>query len=448
VLLGVLTITFMCGIFVINSFFVTQMRVQQENATDSAALAAAEVLANEDLLYADSSIFGLRLPEKPGSSQAASPAPLFGLATQSALDFADRNFVAGKSFGLHVEDVAYSITNLQTRTSDGLISALESPASNAATFSLTQKRAINAVQVTGRSTKARGNAMRLPIFNRMSWEMTTRSEAVLDGYVYGFHTDPSGEINIPMAPIGLNARSWAVQVESSVDLSRERPADGRLPFGDFKVMLGAIAQDPDSNDSSKIAPMIHFGTSTLTEAISQLNSTNPGILPAQYDLFFQANNRQPLALDAATLRLSLPTAPQPNRDNTDLGMLESKLRGLSTTRLIWPLISGYNDGNPQRQAVITGFVAARIIDVKRTSYRLLTDRNGDAVPGSKEQGTCEEGMDDQGRTRRPYDVLELTLHPTLLATSTAMVFVKDWPRTDQNPFRFPNAYVKKIRLIK
>jgi uncharacterized membrane protein (DUF485 family) len=56
-IVAVLMLTLFFGILVIDSFFVTGARVQQETATDAAALAAGEVLASEALLYADPADF-------------------------------------------------------------------------------------------------------------------------------------------------------------------------------------------------------------------------------------------------------------------------------------------------------------------------------------------------------------------------------------------------------
>jgi hypothetical protein len=443
ILLAVLTITFVCGILVVNSFFVAQIRVQQENATDAAALAAAEVLAQEDFLYGEPTLYVVKQDVTSGLAF-----PIFRNAAQAAIDFAAKNYVNGKRFELRGEDIEFHCTDVQARTSRGSMAAVDPPES---ALTLAQKRGLNSVQVTGHHTTSRGNAVPLPILGGISWEMSTRSEAVLDGYIYGFHADPLGEVNIPLAPIGLNARSWMEQVEAPVDRTLATPAKGRLPFGDFKVMLGAIAQDPDYHDCTKIAPMIHVGTTTLAQSAMQLSPHNPGITPAHHQAHLKANNNLPFALDPTTLQLPLSAAPHANQDNGGIGPMEANLLGLKNknTRLIWPLISGYNNSaKEQRKAVITGFVAARVINVKRVSYHLLTDKNGDTVPGSKKQGSGEEGTDDKGLTRHQYEILELTLHPTLLATSTAMVFVRDWPMGEQHQFRFPNAYVKTIRLLK
>ncbi len=462
-LLFVITMTFLCGILVINSFFVTQQRVQQQNAIDAAALAAAEVLAQEAFLYANPSIYDVAncpMPD-PDPAKQKTPIPdptkpLFCQATQVAVDFARKNYVAGRPLELRAEDVVFSITDVKTRSTQAWMYAA-GPNVNSAIppLTLAQKRTINGVQVYCRTALERGKTIRMPFLTGMAWDVASRSEAILDGYVYGFQTDPGtpehpGTINIPLAPLGLSEQSWREQVEANVQLPEAYSSDERLPYGDFKVMIGAIPQDPHAYDCRVIAPILYFGTATIAEATSQFNADNPGITPTQYGVYLQTNAQNPFALDLKTLKTTLPAAPHSIGGDDNLATLESNLQGLKKTekRLIWPLISGYNDANAQKKAIITGFVAARIIQVRRVSYHLLTDRNGETVPGSKKEGPCDEGLDNEGRLRRRYEVLELTLHPTLLATSTSMVFVQDWPTGDQFEHRFPNSYVKKIRLIK
>ena len=67
-MLGVLALILVFGIVVINSFFVAEVRAQQENATDAAALAAAEVLAQEALLFGDPRIFDVKTSRLGGQS--------------------------------------------------------------------------------------------------------------------------------------------------------------------------------------------------------------------------------------------------------------------------------------------------------------------------------------------------------------------------------------------
>jgi len=457
-LLFLITVTFICGILIINSFFVMSVRVEQENATDAAALAAAEVLACEAFLYGDPSIYApcpVSAPKQQVRLAALITEPvgksLFCEASLAAIEFASKNFVSGKPLELRPHDVVFSVTDIPERVSRASMPAGEPDAKSIfPPLTLAQKRHLNAVQVYGRNAHQRGARIPMPMFTRMASQVASRSEAVLDGYVYGFHTDPDGDINIPLAPIGLNERSWREQVELPVDRSCETPANGRLPFGDFKVLIGSISHDPDVHDSKTIAPLLFFGTTTIAQATGQLNPLAPGITPAQYVAFVSANDNKPLALDPNTLQLKVPASPHSHSQADNLHSLEANLSSLKTkeTRLIWPLISGYNDSHSQKKANISGFVAARVINVKRLSYHLLTDQDGHTVRDSKKEGTCDDGFDNDGRRRHRYEMLELTLHPSLLATSTGIVFVQDWPDSDQHPYRFPNAYVKKIRLIK
>jgi hypothetical protein len=159
------------GAFVVDTFFVTAARDQEENATDAAALAGIEMIATEALLYGDPSLY------------YAAPSSLLTSAADTARGFGHKNFVAGKRLKLHSSDVSFDIIDIPSRSVLGIQSA--DPA-KPTTLTLAQQRTINAVTVVGRRTKARGTALSLPFFGKKGYQMTTQSVAVMDGYVYGF----------------------------------------------------------------------------------------------------------------------------------------------------------------------------------------------------------------------------------------------------------------------
>ena len=136
----ILLILMILGGLVIDSFYVTAARVQQENTTDAAALAAAEAVATEAFLYADPSLY------------TPSPSSLFTNAAQTATDFGAKNFVAGKTLNITPADVSFDIMQIPSRSIGGSQSADPTAASS---LTLSQQRTINAVQVVGRSTRAR-----------------------------------------------------------------------------------------------------------------------------------------------------------------------------------------------------------------------------------------------------------------------------------------------------
>ncbi|HZZ81920.1 MAG TPA: hypothetical protein VFE62_25700 [Gemmataceae bacterium] len=499
----VLVIIILLGVLVINSFFVTEIRVQQENATDAAALAAAEVLADDALLFGDPNTFSLSPyharpresyergrpeGERENAQWRAQFAPQQSLlcrAANAAIEFGGRNFVGGKSFEIRPADIFFDIVDIPNRSIIGTLPAEEnSPLDFGTPLTLARKRQINSVHVVSRSEDARENSLQLPFRAFFSREMITRSTAVLDGYVRGFHVDPDGSINIPMAPVALNADSWSTQVEKKVDTSLATPANGPLPFGSFKLTIGARSQDPDARNPGVYSPILLIGTSSMAEAITQLNPTNPGITPTQYRHYLNASRAEMLALDPQTLQLPLSASPLVN--SADLLQLQANLNRLVGKRLIWPLYSGYDARKQTGTVVVTGFVAARVADMKSVTYSIMLDGKGNAVPNSKAEGRCdqnphhgkhERGANDDDRSddntsdnrkssddgeksrgehsrhRRQescleYSVLQVTLQPTMLATTTGVVYVRDWPTGPQHQFRFPNAYVKHIRLMK
>jgi hypothetical protein len=457
-LLGILALTFLFGILVINSYFVTEIRAQQENATDAAALAAAEVLVSEGLLFGDPAIFDLSKCKFGVSADAAQVQSPFCNSVNTALAFATKNFVGGKAFQVQGKEVFFDIVDIPNRVNRGTMPAVNSDLLHANPLTLAQKRSINSVQVMGRSASTTGeNRLLFPIFRRDKFEMVTRSEAVLDGNLYGFYTDPLGSINIPMAPVALNANNWHNDVEKLVDPTLATPASGPLPYGDMTVLLGGSEHDPETRKPGVYAPVLSIGTTNVSDALTQLDHKNPGVTPAQYGRYLASHGNQPFALDPKSLTLAVASSPQ--IASADLNRLELNLQNLKDRRLVWPLYADFREHDGAGEATITGFVAARIVQVKKLTYSVLMDQDG--KPRQKSLGSCgdrdrqghDHRSDDRNSERKKglcveFSAIQLTLRPTMLATGTGMVFVKDWPTGTQHQFRFPNAYVKRIRLVK
>jgi hypothetical protein len=448
-MLAMLLLLMLFGALVIDSFYVAAARVQQENATDAAALAAAEVLATEALLFADPSLYA-----------TANPSSLFANAAQAARDFGAKNFVGGKPLNILPADVSFDIVQIPSRAIVGSQSADPTVAS---ALTPTQRRSINAVQVVGRRTKGRGSPLTLPLFNGIGYQMTTRSEAVLDGYVYGFTPyvmgfDPTASppletavtpsnpiaegLNIPLVPLaifsdptGSSPQSWESQVESSVDFT----SPNALAYGTMTITIG--------NANFSAAQLYNGGTLNATFlAIGTNYTTNPpnkymsdgtnrtindqilngsGIAPADYFAFYTGNGNLPLALNRTTdppgplVCPGTPVGPFP--DTADFATLAGSLASLRNVPMVWPLFTGYDASIPPK-VIVSGFVVARVSGVQPMT-----------VAGQ----TC----------------LQVQLTPSLRATKTALTYVSQWPTTQPAPsayfpFRFPNAYVKRIRLMR
>jgi hypothetical protein len=451
----VLTAIILSGILVINSAFLTEMRVQQVNASDAAALAAAETIAIEALLYADPSIFNVSDCSKTGS--------LFCTASQSAIAFGAKNYVGGKAFNIEAGDVFFDIVNIPGRCIYGTMPADPTVAINGPALTLQQQRTINAVQVVGRSVNSRGNSLTFPIFNHFGWEMMTRSEAVLDGYVYGFSPyvqgfDPTASpapqsaftpvnpivegLSIPLAPIaiysdpqGNSTQSWENQVESTVNFA----SPTALSYGTMTITLsnGNLSTTQQYDPTMFNATFLCLGTNYCSSPPSKYSSdglnrtindqivNGSGIAPQDYYTFYTSNSNQRLVLDTSTdppgplYIAGTPVGPAPA--TADYTTLKNSLLSLQNTPMIWPLFNGYDASMPPR-VIVSGFVVARVSAVQDTT-----------VAGQ----TCVQAQ----------------LTPSLLATRTALTYTNSWPTTQPEPspyfqFRFPNAYVKRIRLMR
>lgn len=330
-------------------------------------------------------------------------------------------------------------------------------------ITLQQMRGINSVRVAGHSKPSRGNALRLPLFSGAGYPMKTRSQAVLDGYVYGFSpyvqgfdptaypplqtvvaaSDPALEgINIPLVPLaifsdptGLNPQSWEYQVESSIDFT----SPIALAYGTMTITLGNLNLDATQiYDSGTVnAAFLAIGTNYASNppsnySIDGVNQTinnqifnGTGIAPADYLAFYTGNGNLPFVLDTTIdppgplFCPGTPVGPTPG--TPDAQALADSLATLQNIPMVWPLFAGYDTAAPPN-VLVSGFVVARVSSVQTV------------VIGNQ-------------------SVIQVQLTPSLRATKTALTYVNNWPTTQPSPsaffsFRFPNAYVKRIRLVR
>ena len=435
------------GAFALDTFFVTGARVQQENATDAAALAAAEILAGEPYLYGDPSLYTL------------TPSSLFTTASQTGIAFGAKNYVTGKPLQILPADVSFDIVNIPKRT---IVGSRSTDPTISDSLTLAHLRSINAVQVVGRNTRARGSPLRLPIFNAKGYDMVTVSEAVLDGYVYGFSPyvqgfDPTANppletavtppnpiiegLNIPLVPLaifsdptGINPQSWEYQVESGVDFA----SPTALAYGTMTITIGNATFDPtlQYDPGTFNAALLAIGTNYLTNppskyvndganrTINDQIANGSGIAPADYYSYYTSNGNARLALNMATdppKPFACPGTPVgPDPAFVDFAVLKDSLTSLGRP-MVWPLFTGYDNSSPPK-VLISGFVVARVSAVQ---------------PVILDSKLC----------------MQVQLTPSLRATKTALTYVSNWPTTQPEPspyfqFRFPNAYVKRIRLMR
>ncbi len=367
--------------------------------------------------------------------------------------------MAGTPFTIYPADVSFTIFDIPNRA---VLASMSADPKKPSLLTLQQMRTINAVQIIGKSSRARGNALRLPMFGRVGYEMITSSHAVLDGFVYGFSSyvqgfDPTANppletsvlaanpaiegINIPLVPLaifsdpaGVNPQSWEFQVENSVDIS----SPAALAYGTMVVTLGNLnlnanqLYDPDTVNATFLTigtnyssnPPSHYSTDGNNQTIDNQIRNGFGIAPADYLGYYANNGNLPLALDTTMNPpgpLFCPGTPiGPTPGTPDAETLAASLWSLQNIPMVWPLFAGYDTSNPPN-AIINGFVVARVTAV---------------------QIALVDGQ--------PAVQVELT--PSLRSTKTALTYASRWPTTQAagSPFfsfRFPNAYVKRIRVM-
>ncbi len=393
----------------INSQRLGETRTELQTAADAAARAAALAFVDDRALLGRPEIFQ----------------ELSDRARDQALRFAAENTADGSAVILDANqandpdgDIAFGI--LDTPRSRHLIPV--NPRSSDGAY----LPFINTVRVAACRTRARGNpagvfwgkAVGMP-----SCDVVCRATATLDRDVIGFR--PAANVPVPLAPIALRSDptgdelwAWEPQVEMRLgaDLYRFDQAAWRAEFdpnGDGLWEMDVILPAPRIPKKQKGHAQA-VQASVWNACLLQLGTEDLGGLARQLR---QGVSKQDLAgfgggliVPADPRGLAVPGGPW-NGDEAapEWDDFREALRALHRQgeRRIWPLYIGFDSetGMP----LITGFVAARIVDI------------------------TEEGGS-----------LNLTLQPCMISTPAA---VTDPARREVEGAAVPNRYVCKVRLV-
>jgi hypothetical protein len=415
----------------INVWRVTEGKVQQQRFGDAAVLAAVIELARETtkdpiyspLLYGD-------------------PNDILSLCQDACIaeaqKYAAMNFVDGAVLKLdtmpgkgdvNFKDVKFGKFDFNDAKA-GFVYI------DPATATTEERRAINAVRVEAFRTTARKNSIRLfgPAWTGASdAQIVTRSTAALDRRVIGFFVQknmaamptPLGFEKIPLAPVVLlndaSPLSWSQMVEAPADLSKSP-----IPYGQMIVNIPTqtFPSGPPLNSQ-----LLDIGIGTAAEMATQLTG---GITALQASAL-----KNGLILDSTSFTVPVPTyTPLPDGDTTsgsDFDKLYQAFLFLKNNKIerAWPLCGILPASGTD--ATVTGFVAARVIDVQ------IRQHGGSS----------------------PTNFIQLTLQPTLLETPTAFTdysnrFLKTTSPPSPNagppsPYaaysRIVNPYLCRVRLI-
>jgi hypothetical protein len=323
-----------------------EVRVSQENASDAAALAAVQALVEDHLLTGD-----------PAATIAA-----FQQARGEASRYAAANPVLGEPLPLDPNPANLLDGDVLFGTLDNPRSTLFVPAERVADPNSRDLGLVNAVRITARRTRDRGNPAGLYLGRALglpSADVVTTATAMLDRDVVGLR--PALNQPLPLVPIallsdptGANPACWESQVPGGKGPDDYRFDRVRRTFvadagGDgiheFEVTLGENACE------------LLVGVADDATANGQVRS---GVTSAQlHDLGGQ------LVLGEHN-QVLLPAAPGcgPAAGTQEAAELQASLESLQLRGelRVWPLFAGL-DGDSDA-AVVTGLVAARVVKVE------------------------------------------------------------------------------------
>ena len=400
-----------------------ETRTQLRNATDAAALAAAQTLVDDRLL--------LSIPTLMPS--------LLTRARENAQEYAQLNLVFGQGLQLDPNlsnqpdgDIVFG-TLAWPRSKTFLLPNLSKPADP-------EWLAINTVRVTGHRNRQRGNPMLLhkgPLLSLAPDDAAAVSTATLDRDIIGFR--PLGWQPMPLAPIALFSdprgqlrHSWEFQVE------KKRGADawrivrqGRHPqiagggdgLHEMETFLGSGTMRDrhrvGGDDLNRLLRqgqfsccLLHLNNGNTGGSGSELaylarqliDGISPADLPPAWggQLMLNANNQL----------LVVGTPWGPKSESSEATLLQSALNTLQLTAemRLWPLFSSFDPstGLP----VLSGFVAARVVQVPAISKK--------------------------GRG------ITFSVQPCMMSTATAVTNAR---RRGIGSARLPNPYICKVRLV-
>jgi hypothetical protein len=329
-----------------------EVRTSQENATDAAALAAAGALVDDRLLTGDPAAMVLCLR----------------LARDEAVRYAAANPVLGEPLPLDPNDTNLPEGDVLFGTLDNPHAPLFVPAGNVADLSNPSLGLVNAVRITGRRTRDRGNAAGLYLgraFAVPAADVVTLSTAMLDRDVVGLR--PALNQPLPLVPIallsdpgGTNPASWEAQVPGG-----RGPDDYR-----FDPATRTVVADATGDGIHEMEVTLADNACELLLGVADSAAVNDqvsgGVMPAQLQslggqLVLGEQNQLPLPAPPGCG----PAAGTPEADGLAASLEQLRVRG---DLRVWPLFAGL-DGS-SGAAVVTGFVAARVVRVEADGPRV------------------------------------------------------------------------------
>ncbi|MER3414822.1 MAG: hypothetical protein C4297_01220 [Gemmataceae bacterium] len=395
VLLGVIALALSLG-------QLAEAKASLQTSVDSAALAAALELVDERLLTDD--------PEPVAQTILVS-------ARARAIAYARANPVAGEPLVLQDNP-----QNLEQ--GDILFGTLDHPRDP--TFQRAESpylHVTNAVRIRGQRTRARGNPLRLwwgafvlmPTRNALAV-----STAMLDHDVLGIR--PQTSAAVPLMPIALvsdrtllNTRAWEYQSQFGGDLyAFDRATHTFAPGADGLREVEVLIPLQGTSAPSE-AVFLQLAAMQWSDVSRQIGSGVTQQDLADYGAQFVLRSDLTLPVVA--------TAHGPAQGSSELSLVQQALDQVAARAepRVWPLFVSYTAdpaqpgiGDENGTAIVTGFVAARIVHVQ----------------------TQDDGHGNH--------YLRLVLQPTMLGLST---LVTDSQYRLQQGADTWNRYLAKLRLV-
>jgi hypothetical protein len=344
-------------------------RTRLQNAADAAALAAVQVLVDDDLL-------------------TGNPAVILALLDRAQLE--------AQEYARSNPDARQPLDLLLNRDNDPngdiVFGSLDEPRSgNFVVANLGESRGeflslVNAVRVTARRTRDRGNALRLndgPLLSRTPNEFILSATATLDRDVIGFR--PVLNKPLPLAPLALLSdvsgaakESWEHQVErrgggDEWRFDRVRKAAVADERGDGLFEMQVRLAEGGAGGPGSAEP----GAEAAAGGPAEAARPNACLLELGVDGFRGLAQQLLLGVSREQLQkfggefvlgkdnsLVVPGSPRgPSSAGSEFALLRRSLeqvRQLGEPR-VWPLFSRFDDDTDL--PVVTGFVAARVVFV-------------------------------------------------------------------------------------
>lgn len=316
------------------------VQIQLQTAVDSAALAGASELLDENVL-------------RPGTDPDWSDD--IEIAFAKSQQFAGSNIACGQA-------VAIAANPQNNPAGDFVVAWLDSSTdrSNAPQFYPDSQRC-NTLIVRATRTADRGNPVPLwfsPLLGLASADVMAESRATLDQRVYGFR--PQGLGVIPVVPLAALARG---SEEAWLEQSQSSPVDGENDKYSVDYRTGAVTTGADGIPEIELkAPLGDAGGLEGNFLALDFNPEphEPGRFKRQLESGLTAH-------DLVSLGGQLALDASGQQQVIGVGIKEKavgKLREIVGENRVWPLFTSRTDDDGEITVVLGGFAAGRIVDAR------------------------------------------------------------------------------------